>query len=201
MEQAGSTGPTRYYDSIVSAYVRDKALASLVSQTDESLKRDDGRQHLISSLRLLGRAGDICEMLYVEDAILRIDHHHELASKKPYSRYLGNLENAIDSIQMAIKTISLADDPAAYRSSVIQYPKQYIGRDGLPIDAVRKMCSTHPVRLANFMLGMDDIDKDILSHRINNIKSVGKIYKLMQREILGDDWRPGIETAPPEMRI
>lgn len=72
--------------------------------------------------------------------------------------------------------------------------------DGVPNDACVKFCKSYATRMRNIKMGKDNgSDKAIIEQRIANIAKVHSLYRSMQRQILGDDWRPDYDFSPERL--
>lgn len=184
-------------DALATGYQKDRDASSLADLTAEAQLRDQSKRQTMDILRSIASSSDMRAILRGESTLLRIDHFHEELSSAPNSRYLGNLRKSIDNAQIALAVLDMIADSEAYRAYVRTFPLQDIDRSDLPLDACRKFAAAHPARLENFRLAQSDIDKAILKQRTDNIKLFAALYKSLQRETLGDDWRPKVDLAPP----
>ena len=139
--------------------------------------RSDEKTMLLATARL----GDAEKILKVEQVLLQ----KELTLVASSSAMTSSLNTAIQELDAALKLLEKVKSPKAYQKLAAGYTLDKNQIRGLPRDEARQFFKSHQVRLRNLDKGrLSDSERDVLSTRIDNIKSAERLYEQLQEQAL-----------------
>lgn len=194
MDRIGSINKRLARVAVILANMDEQA-SQVANSTPEALTREEGYQQSLGVLQQLAESS-VGTILFVEHSYIAKDLEHTKNHDKEAS-----LLKAIDQIHAAREMLSLTEDSVEYKKMVKYLPPQEKEKD-LPRDTVIRFFESHKKRLKNFITyASNDSEwrQAILNQRLLNIKKAEGSYIQVQREILGDDWRPMPDPSIPTL--
>ena len=139
--------------------------------------RSDEKTMLLATARL----GDAEKILKIEQVLLQ----NELTFVASSPAMTSSLNTAIQELDAALKLFEKVKSPKTYQELAAGYTLDKNQIRGLPRDEARQFFKSHQVRLRNLDKGrLSDSERDVLSTRIDNIKSAERLYEQLQEQAL-----------------
>ncbi len=127
------------------------------------------------------RFGDAWKILDIE----RIFLENELTFVASSPAMISSLNTAIRELDAALNLLEKVRNPNTYKELAAVYTLGKNQIRGLPRDEARQFFKSHQVRLRNLDKGrLSDSERDVLSSRIDNIKSAERLYEQLQEQAL-----------------
>lgn len=164
----------------------DKAITSEIESTDLAKQRKQNKQEILSGLREIRKFG-LEGIIAAEKTIVAAEFRDHANSKN----MAASLSDALEELTAIETHIRLVGDPKAYghiNASCAQH-KLRDTRD-LPKDGARRSFRSHDTRLGNYdKAKSDDLEKEIIQTRQQNIRIAEKRYIERQEKALGREAR------------
>ena len=142
----------------------------------EELRADEKTMLLAAA-----RFGDAGKILKIEQVLLQ----NELTFVASSPAMISSLNTAIKELDAALKLLEKVKSPKTYQELAAGYTLDKNQIRGLPRDEARQFFKSHQVRLRNLDKGrLSDSERDVLSTRIDNIKSAERLYEQLQEQAL-----------------
>ena len=139
--------------------------------------RTDEKTMLLATARF----GDAEKILKIEQVLLQ----NELTFVASSPAMTSSLNTAIKELDAALKLLEKVKSPKTYQELAAGYTLDKNQIRGLPRDEARQFFKSHQVRLRNLDKGrLSDSERDVLSTRIDNIKSAERLYEQLQEQAL-----------------
>ena len=152
------------------------ALHKNVGNAVEELRSNEKALLLATS-----RNADVEKILKVEQVLLQ----KELTLVASSPAMTSSLNTAIQELDAALKLLEKVKSPKTYQELAAGYTLGKNQIRGLPRDEARQFFKSHQVRLRNLDKGrLSDSERDVLSTRIDNIKSAERLYEQLQEQAL-----------------
>ena len=152
------------------------ALHKNVGNAVEELRSNEKALLLATS-----RNADVEKILKVEQVLLQ----KELTLVASSPAMISSLNTAIKELDAALNLLEKVKSPKTYQELAATYTLGKNQIRGLPRDEARQFFKSHQVRLRNLDKGrLSDSERDVLSTRIDNIKSAERLYEQLQEQAL-----------------
>ena len=152
------------------------ALHKNVGNAVEELRSNEKALLLATS-----RNADVEKILKVEQVLLQ----KELTLVASSPAMTSSLNTAIKELDAALNMLEKVKSPNTYQELAATYTLDKNQIRGLPRDEARQFFKSHQVRLRNLDKGrLSDSERDVLSSRIDNIKSAERLYEQLQEQAL-----------------
>ena len=139
--------------------------------------RTDEKTMLLATARF----GDAGKILDIEKVFLQ----NELTFVASSPAMISSLNTAIKELDAALNLLEKVRNPNTYKDLAAVYTLSKNQIRGLPRDEARQFFKSHQVRLRNLDKGrLSDSERDVLSTRIDNIKSAERLYEQLQEQAL-----------------
>ena len=156
--------------------VTTRALNENVGNAVEEMRADEKTMLLATA-----RFGDAGKILDIE----RIFLQNELTFVASSPAMISSLNTAIKELDAALNLLEKVRNPNTYKELAAVYTLGKNQIRGLPRDEARQFFKSHQVRLRNLDKGrLSDSERDVLSSRIDNIKSAERLYEQLQEQAL-----------------
>ena len=175
----------------------DRILASEATLTDELAKSSFAkrlsatRNHLLESLREIGKSGDLSLIVAIEKAIIQGDLDRYANS----AGMLSSLKTALLELNAAERHMTLVGNIAQYKQVDASHSLPKNRKAGLPWDEARQAFNSHYARLNNLDKSrLDDDEKRIIDARKSNIGNADSLYAEQQARALGLEVKTAIKN-------
>ena len=156
--------------------VTTRALNENVGNAVEEMRADEKTMLLATA-----RFGDAGKILDIE----RIFLQNELTFVASSPAMISSLNTAIKELDAALNLLEKVRNPNTYKELAAVYTLGKNQIRGLPRDEARQFFKSHQVRLRNLDKGrLSDSERDVLSSRIDNIRSGERLYEQLQEQAL-----------------
>ena len=151
---------------------RNRKVGDIIEETRSSEK---------TILLATARFGDARKILDIEKVLLQ----NELTFVASSPAMTSSLNTAIKELDAALNMLEKVKSPKTYQELAAGYTLGKNQIRGLPRDEARQFFKSHQVRLRNLDKGrLSDSERDVLSTRIDNIKSAERLYEQLQEQAL-----------------
>jgi len=177
-----SSTPSRFLKDITERLAEEHVAYTAREAMPTARRYREVQNDLLTSVKDVGRSGDLSTIMAVEKAILK----NELRLYGNSSGMKNSLGAALQELDQAQKHHGIVQDKARYASVDELFQRPRNRRSGLPYDEARQFFRAHKTRLLNQDRSrLSETEKKTINARRSNIRTAEKAYIALQQQALG----------------